>query len=141
MKASHSGKTGEELEKVFGLSRKQFTRLKLPTKLPKVVKEALSEEKIKTTHAIVLNEMKGRYPNLDVAHWIDQVLEHELSVQMLKNRITREHREERSPVRLVEEKEGVLHFRVRRLELGKMSAEEKAVAVGALEEALKQLRK
>ena len=48
--------------------------------------------------------------------------------------------EERTSVRLVEEMDGVLHFRVRRLEVGKMSAEEKAEAVKALETALEMLR-
>ena len=140
LKANQAGKTMKQLEKVFGLSRKQLTRLKLLTKTPKVVQEAVTEGKISTTHAIVLNEMKGRYPKLDMLHWIAQLMEHTLSVQQLKNRITREHREERAPVRLVEEKEGVLHFRVRRLEVGKMSDEEKAEAVEALKAALLILR-
>lgn len=140
LKANQAGKTMKELEKVFGKTRKQLTRWKMLAKLPTAVKEALADGTISTTHAVVLHEMKVRYPGLDFSTWIKAVGEGGLSVQQLRNRITRAHAEERKVEPLVVEKDGVLQFKVRKLYVEKMSDEERAAVVQQLEAALALLK-
>lgn len=111
LKSHQAGKTMKELETVFGLQRKQLTRLKQLASVPKVLQDALADGAIPTTHAIVVNDMKRRFPELDLRRWVAVVAEEKLSVQQLRNRITRECQSEPRPVRIMVEDEGIVRFR------------------------------
>lgn len=139
VKANRAGKTMKQLEQVFGLQRKQLTRLKQLITMPEQVKQGLREGKIKTTHAIVLNQLKARYPSLDIPHWIEEVNSAQLSVQRIRDRISQIHHDERAHNPPVTHRDGMLIFRARKLRLEAMDKTERQQVVLALKQALAML--
>lgn len=86
VKAHAAGKTFEELGEVFGLGRKQLSRLESLATLHPVVKEALDKGRISMTHAVVLNEAKRRKKSLKTKGWVEKI-EQGLSVHDLRKRL------------------------------------------------------
>jgi len=125
LKAQQSGKSMAELEKVFGLGRKQLQRLKKLAKTPKLVQDAVAESKISTSHAIVLNELGAKHEKLDLKRWIEAIVEEELSIRQLRRRINKEQRSARS-VQFFSEEDGVLRLRAVKLDPEKLGDEERA---------------
>lgn len=86
VKARKAGKTFEELGKVFGLGRKQLSRLEGLATLHPVVQEALGAGRISMTHAVVLNDAKRRKKGLHTRYWVEQI-EQGISVHELRGKL------------------------------------------------------
>lgn len=92
LKAHRAGKKLKELEKLFGLQKRQLIRLEQIAKMPASLKRALDEDKLTTSHAVVLLEGRRLHPNLKLRRWIRVIEEEGLSVKELRQRIRRENK-------------------------------------------------
>lgn len=142
LKCHEAGWTMKRLGEIFGLQRKQLSRLKRVARLPPVVHEAVADGRIRTTHAIVLSEMLSKYADLRLAAWIEQIAVHGMSVRELRKRIARLYRPAKADRSLIsrDATSGAIQFHVRRLEPTKMTEDERQRAIGALERAIEALR-
>lgn len=140
LKAQREGKSWKELEALFGLKSAQIGRLRALAEVPEVVREALEAGRITTTHAVVLNQMARRYPELEHGRWVGEIVERGLSVRQLRQRIGLAYEAPARPLVVFEEDGGGLRIGSRRLVPAKMSAEERESTIEALEQALALLR-
>lgn len=127
LKGQQAGKKMAELEKLFSLNQRQLRRLKSLVDMPKAVKEALADGSITAAHAFALNEAKRDRPNLNLRHWIQRVVEEELTVGQLKRRITKEEPapKARKP-RFTLSEDGKLEVRAFTLDPARLSEDEVA---------------
>ncbi len=142
LKCHEGGWTMKKLGEIFGLQRKQLSRLKRVARLPPLVQDAVADDRIRTTHAIVLSEMLAKYPDLRLGAWIEQIAVHNLSVRELRKRIARLYRPTKADRSLIsrDARSGAIRFHMRRLEPTKMSDDERQRAIVALERAIEALR-
>ncbi len=99
-KAKERGKTNEELESEFGLSKRQIQRYKSMMEFSKSIKDALSDEKISMAHAFVLHTMSIE----DIDPWIERVKKDDLSAQALKRAVTKELGPKSKPRKFIQKK-------------------------------------
>ena len=77
-------KTDAEIQDIFGLGKTQIDRYKQVSTFPPVIKDAISDGKIKTTHSLALmRAFNAHGDKVDLADWIDRVDAEELSVRKL----------------------------------------------------------
>ena len=83
-----------EIEELMNLSVRQHTNLLSLLELPEVVQAAIASEvgTFKTTHALILRKLKGKYKVLDYAEWVKKVNDEELSVTHLTRRVNETYR-------------------------------------------------
>jgi hypothetical protein len=74
----------KELENIFKLSKRMIQYLQKVIEFPDVVKEALVQEKMDLTHAIVLMQAKEKMPEIDVVEEVKRFDEQKISVSALK---------------------------------------------------------
>ncbi len=125
VKARRTGRKMDELEKLFGLTERQIRRLELFGKMPKQVHDAVASDSLKTTHAVVLIEMKRRYEDLDLKEWIEAIPKEDLSVRSLKRRLTKQYGKKKEPVQFFSESDGVLKLKRVKVDFEKISDDEK----------------
>lgn len=83
-----------ELESVFSLGKRQLSLLQSLTNFPESLQEAIADVGLSTTHALVLQSARAKFPGLDLEVWIERVLKEGLSVGRLKQLIREEQKEE-----------------------------------------------
>lgn len=82
------GYTVEDVAKtVFKLSRKQATRLNSLVALSPEVREAIADERITTTHALVLKQLCDKLGGLDFSAWIERIGKDRLSIRQLSSAV------------------------------------------------------
>ena len=93
------GYSSIEVAELMGLKKRQKNHLKSLLKLPKEVQDAIDDDDqyFKTTHALQLKQMKGRYPELDYSLWIAAVDGDELSISQLVRRVNEKYRKAEKP--------------------------------------------
>lgn len=82
-------KVGDIAKDLFGLSRRQVERLQKLTDLPEVVQEAISNDAISTTLAVVLKQLHDKHgaKAVDLAYWVKRASAEQLSVVQVKKAI------------------------------------------------------
>lgn len=138
---------GDIAQSIFRLSRKQVERLQSLTKLPQVLQDAISDgTHFKTTHALVLKQIvdKHKLVDFDYAAWVAFVEKDGTSIRNLKKAVIDEiEGDKEGEKRTVfaagkDTKTGAMFLRFSpvRLELDKMSTEQKEALVVELRDAL-----
>lgn len=132
-------------EEVFGLSRKQVERIQKLTDLPTSIQEAIADDRISTTAALVLQQVSAKHQDkVDLDHWVERIEKDGLSVNSLRSAVLKslaDEGDEHQPDLFVSQqaKDGgheVLRFRPVRLDPKAMSAEQRAQTATALRRAL-----
>jgi ParB/RepB/Spo0J family partition protein len=79
-------KVADIAENIFGLSRKQVERLQVLTELPDFMQEAIAEDRLPTTQALILKQLHDKHgkDNVDLASWTDKAASDTLSVRELR---------------------------------------------------------
>lgn len=133
---------------VFGLSRKQVERLQKLTELPAEVQEAIAEERLTTTVALVLHQMHTTHgaDKIDLGEWLGRATDEDLSVRELKSAVTRSLAAGApEPIELfvhaTDRKSGnqVYRFRPVRIDPKAMAADERKAMAASLREILSDL--
>ena len=77
-------KSDAEIQEIFGLGKSQIDRYKQVSTFPPVIKDAISDARIKTTHSLSLMRTYNEHGDkVSLADWIDRVDAEELSVRKL----------------------------------------------------------
>lgn len=137
------GHKGTDVATLMGLSKRQKNNLKGLLDLPKEVQHALEKDgKFKATHALLVKKLKKKYPHLDYGRWIRLCDEEDLSVAQLTRRVNEAYRgaDAKGFMGLFNAKGtnaegGMFRFKPLRVDLGKMSEEER----GKLKEEVRAL--
>ncbi|MBT3217918.1 MAG: ParB/RepB/Spo0J family partition protein [Proteobacteria bacterium] len=127
-----------DIAALMGLSKRQTRNLKSLLELPASVQAAVDEPNsmFTATHALVLMQLKGKYPKLRYDRWIDKVQRGNdgqgLSVSQLKRAINAAYRDEAleaamgSIFRADETKGTVFRFNPVKIDVAQLSEEDKA---------------
>lgn len=131
------GVNGIDVGPLLGISKRQKNNLKSLLDLPELVQEELSdpESAFKTTHALQLRKLQRKYvPDdpeaFDWPTWIERVKAEALSISQLVRAVNRAYRTDPPPTTSVlragsNMAAGVIHFSPIKLELSKLTAEER----------------
>lgn len=135
------GKSDDEIMAIYGIGDKQLDRYKKVSTFPDVLKGAISDGKIATTHGLALNrafEAHGNKMNLEA--WIQRVFEEELSVRKLTRDLNAEFGKPKKQKRYMDRK-GERGFRLYPMlfDPEKTHGATKKKMIGVLQEALAKL--
>jgi ParB/RepB/Spo0J family partition protein len=88
------GHTGFEVAKLMGLTDRTQRNLLSLLDLPDVVQQAIASEvgSFKTTHALTLRKLKGKYKQLDYAVWVKQINDEDMSISTLIRKVNEAYR-------------------------------------------------
>ena len=152
-KYEERGFTGAAIAEVMGLKERQIRNLKRLLDLPETVRKAIGDpdSKFTATHAITLKALKGKYPALNYGKWVKAVNEGNdgqgLSVAQMQRAVNKEYRSGKSEERLgsifrtdgTDTEKGVWRLQPVKVELEKLSDEDKAQLRGELQWLLDRL--
>lgn len=144
------GHTSREIAEVMGLTERQKRNLKSLLDLPKTVQEAIGDpdKKFSATHGLVLKQLKAKFPKLNYGKWVKVVAEGNegqgLSVAQLKRAVAAEYKRDGQSMlgsifRESDAKKGVFRLQPVKVEVEKLSDDEKAALREELEGLLKAL--
>ena len=101
------GKSDADIQDIFGLGKSQIDRYKQVSTFPKVIRNAISDGKIKTTHSLALMRVHNVPENkVDLKDWIDRVDAEDLSVRKLTRLLNQEFGKPKKKKRYFEKQKG-----------------------------------
>lgn len=140
-------KVGDIAENVFGLSRKQIERLQALTELPDFMQEAIAEDRLPTTQAMVLKQLHDKFggASVDLEFWSDRAVNEALSVRDLRAAVLEALQTEPTKPSLfsASDKDGktIIRLKALKFEPASLSDEEREVLESDLEAILAQVRR
>lgn len=133
---------------LFGLSKKQVERLQALTELPDFMQQAIADDRLPTTQALVLKQLHDKYgvAQVNLVHWTEKATAESLSVRSLRAAIV-----ESLPAKLpvpslysstTDKKSGsaILRLKAVRLDLGQLTSEQRAMLAQELDALLHHVR-
>lgn len=138
-KGHEAGYSFRELEDLFAIKKSQLHFLRKLTTLPEVVLEAVRAGTVPTTHAVTLKVLAKRYPQLEYERWVRGISQHGWSLRQLKQRVGLAYDKPRSPLLHLDKAAGKLRLRAVHVDLKRVDAEERALLIGELKQALEAL--
>jgi len=84
MKLRSLGKSDDEIQSIYGIGPKQYRRYQRVSELPDELKVAITEGRLRTTHAIViLQAWEAHREKMDIGAWITRCEKNDISVRQL----------------------------------------------------------
>lgn len=123
------GKTTAQIAQLFRLSDRHVQRLEALLAYEDELVQAMDNESLETTHAMVLHQAKRKNPELDLNVWIERVVVEQPSVEVLKEHLKEEVRVERVRGAALVEKGGIVTINRARLAAGTKEEREHAANV------------
>jgi len=78
------GKKPKEVQEIYGIGEKQYQRYKKVGSFPKVLKDAIADAKIQTTHGLLLAQACEQHGDrVDLKALVEQIAEEEMTVRQL----------------------------------------------------------
>lgn len=142
------GHSGLEIAELMGLSKRQKNNILTLLELPEDVQAAIDDKRqyFSTTHALTLKRMKGKHDDLDYAEWIAKVNEEQLSVAALTRALNKRFKKPATDAFTgifrdddTDADGGVFRLAPVKLEVAKMSEDDKARLRAELEQLLAKL--
>jgi len=79
-----TGKSAKQVQFIYGIKERQYERYKKVGKFPDILKKAISEGKIQTTHGLLLAQAHEQHGDkVDLKGLVEQIAEGELTVRQL----------------------------------------------------------
>ena len=139
LRESGAAKTTGDVARLFRISERQVQRLEALLKYPKALQQAVADDEISATHALVLNQgLQKHKPDFDLGTWIKKTVEETLSVSELRDEIKKTFRR-RTPKKQLLRQRGDLWIFNRKY-LAETSAEARNEAIANLEKIIEELR-
>jgi len=140
-KLKRLGKSDADVQKIFGIGRRQIQRYKKLTTFPKEILEGLEEGAIDTTHALEIMRVHGRQSGaLDLSYWIERVFQEDLSVRKLVRELNARYGKPVGKKRYLEKyKDGGFRLFPMRFDPKTTSAEARQLMASRLRQALERL--
>lgn len=83
-KLEYLGKKPKEVQEIYGIGERQYERYKKVGKFPDVLKKAISDGKVQTTHCLLLAQAHEQHGDkVDLKGLVEQIAEGELTVRQL----------------------------------------------------------
>lgn len=140
-------KVGDIAKDVFGLSRKQVERLQKLTELPVFMQEAISEDALSTTSALVLKQLHDNAPEgaIDLAVWSRKIVDEDISVRNLRASVLASIPAKREgnalySTKVDDQNKTIVRFKPIRVNIDSIAGDERAHLVQELESLLAKLR-
>ena len=84
------GKSDDEIGEIYGIGQRQIERYKKVSTFPDLLKEAISEGEIQTTHGLALMKVIDAHGDkVSIFEWIKRIAEEELSVRQLTRELNK----------------------------------------------------
>ena len=142
-----AGKTGKQVQEIFGISERQFQRFQKIATFPADLKRALEENLIQTTHALILMQAyEANEKKVDLKLWIDWIVEMrdegtDISVVRLKKELNKEYKKDKSVPKYFERKGKSFRLYPMSFDPKKTDDETRRLMKAKLEQALEMLKK
>lgn len=136
------GKSNGEIQEIYGIGDKQLKRYERVSKFPKALKDAIGEERIQTSHGLLLAQAQEKHgESVKLNDWLKRVEEEGLTVRMLQRALNKELGKPKKKVRYFEQdkKSGGFRLYPMRFDPKKTDEATKEKMVGVLKEALSAL--
>ena len=101
------GKTDGDVMEIYGIGKKQLGRYEKVSQFPQVLKDAISDGRIQTTHGMAIMKVFEDNPGkVDMETWIQRSQHEALSVRQLVRTMNAELGKRKSQGRILEHREG-----------------------------------
>jgi ParB/RepB/Spo0J family partition protein len=133
------GKTTEEILDIYGIGQKQLERYEKVASFPRALKDAIADERIKTSHGLLLAQAREQHgEKVKLEEWIRRIEEDDLTVRKLQRALNKAFGKPKKKARYYERDTKTGGFRLYPMRFDPKTTDEatKAKLLSVLKEAL-----
>ena len=137
------GKTNDQICEIYNIGRKQLGRYSKIENSPDILKQAIDEQTIETSHGVLLADALKQFgAKFELDHWLTRVIEKKLSVRELEKEIRKAYRKSTTKRRYIEvKKTGGFRLYAMTFEPGKTDEDTRQMMIEKLKGALELLER